>query len=377
MEFELNEEQRILQNTARDFLKKECPKELVRELDDSQDGHSPELWQKMADLGWIGLTLPEQYEGIGWSFLDLVILLEEMGYNICPGPFFSTSVLGSPPIVIGGSDEQKSELLPKIAGGQLIVTLALTEPTGRYDASGVTVKAVPDGEDYIINGTKLFVPDAGVADYILCVTRTNEGTNPEEGISIFLVDAKSSGLTVTSLKTIARDKQYEVLLDNVKVPAANIIGTVGQGWPIVKETLEQAAAARCAEMIGGAQAAMDLALAYAKERVQFDRPIGSFQAVQHHFANMWLEIFGVRYLVYQAACKISQGQPAEKEVSMAKARVGQAYRKVTLLAHQIFGGIGFTWEHDLHLYHKRALAGDLAFGGTDFHHEKVARSLGL
>ena len=229
MEFELNEEQRILQKTARDFLKKECPKELVRELDDSQDGHSPELWQKMADLGWIGLTLPEQYEGSGWSFLDLVILLEEMGYNICPGPFFSTSVLGSPPIVIGGSDEQKSELLPKIAGGQLIVTLALTEPTGRYDAAAVTVKAVPDGEDYIINGTKLFVPDAGVADYILCVTRTEEGTNPDEGISIFLLDAKSSGLTIAPLKTSARDKQYEVLLDNVKVPAANIIGTVGQG----------------------------------------------------------------------------------------------------------------------------------------------------
>ena len=377
MDFELDEEQRILQKTARDFMKKECPKELVRELGDSEDGHSPELWEKMAGLGWMGLTLPEQYEGSGWSFLDLIILLEEMGYNICPGPFFSTVVLGSPIITMAGSEEQKRELLPKISGGQLIVTLALTEPTARYDAGAVTVKAVPDGENYIINGTKLFVPDAGVADYILCVTRTEQTDNAEEGLSIFLVDPKANGLTISPLKTIARDKQYELHFDNVKVPAANMLGKVGQGWPILKETLEQAATARCAEMIGGAQAAMDLAIAYAKERVQFDRPIGSFQAVQHHFANMWLEIFGVRYLVYQAACKISQGMPAEKEVSMAKARVGQAYRKVTLLAHQIFGGIGFTWEHDLHLYHKRAMAGDLSFGGADFHHEKVARSLGL
>jgi len=377
VDFELNEEQRILQKTARDFLKKECPKELVRELGDSQNGHSPELWQKMAGLGWIGLTLPEQYEGSGWSFLDLVILMEEMGYYLCPGPFFPTAVLGGPVIAMAGSEEQKKELLPKIAGGQMIVTLALTEPTGRYAAEAVTVKAVPANQDYIINGTKLFVSDAGVADYILLITRTEEGKNPEDGISIFLVDPQSSGLTMAPLKTIARDKQYELQFGQVKVPAVNMIGAVGRGWPIVKKILEQAAVARCAEMIGGAQAAMGLALAYAKERVQFDRPIGSFQAVHHHFANMWLEIFGVRYLVYQAACKISQGLAAEKEVSMAKARVGQAYRKVTLLAHQIFGGIGFTWEHDLHLYHKRALAGDLSFGGTDFHHEKVSRSLGL
>lgn len=377
MDYNLTEEQSILKKTAGDFLKKECPKELVRELDENDKGYSPELWSKMAELGWMGLMLPEQYGGSEFSFLDLTILIEEMGYNICPGPFISTSILGGQPILTAGTEEQKQEILPKIATGEMILTLALTEPNAGYDASSIKAGAVLDNDEYVINGTKLFVYDAHVADYLLCVARTSEGSNPEAGATIFLVKTDTPGVTVTLLKTIARDKQCEIVFDNVRVPQKNIIGEVGQGWPVVKDTLEKAMIARCAEMIGGAQAASDLAREYAKERVQFEHPIGSFQAIQHHFANMWITINGSRNLIYKAAWKIAQGLPASRDVAIAKARTGETYREVTTLGHQIFGGIGFTMEHDMHLYHRRSVAGDLSFGNTDYQREEVAKGLGL
>jgi alkylation response protein AidB-like acyl-CoA dehydrogenase len=377
MDFDLSEEQNILKKTAHDFLAKECPKDLVRKLEESDEGYSPELWQKMARLGWMGLAIPEKYGGGGGSFLDLIILFEEMGYNICPGPFFSTVVLGSLPILTAGSEEQKKEFLPKIASGEIILTLALTEPSASYDASSLRVSAHSDNDEYVINGTKLFVPDANNADYLLCVARTRKGKDPEEGITIFMVEAKKPGIKYTLLKTLVGDTQCEVVFDTVRVSKRDILGGVDKGWPVVKDTLEKAAMALCAEMIGGAQAVMDMSLQYAKERTQFNHPIGSFQAIQHHFANMWADINGSRYLLYKTAWEISEEIPAGMEVAMAKSRIGEAYRRVTILGHQIFGGIGFTKEHDMYLYHKRSITGDLTFGNADFHHVNVARGLGL
>lgn len=377
MNFDLSEEQKILKKTAHDFLAKKCSKDLVRKLDESHEGYSPELWEEMASLGWLGLVFPEEYDGVGGSFFDLIILLEEIGYSICPGPFFSTIVLGGMPILMAGNEEQKQGILPKIAKGELLITLALTEPSAGFEANSVHVKATPSNGEYVIKGTKLFILDANVADYLLCVARTKETSDPEEGITIFLIDAKSPGIQCTLLKTLARDKQCEVIFDKVHVPKESIVGTKNQGWPIIKDTLEKAAIARSAEMIGGAQAVMDMALTYAKERVQFDHPIGSFQAVQHHFANMWADIICARNLLYKAAWKISEGGPASLESAMAKARVGEVYGRVTLLGHQIFGGIGFTIEHDMHLYHRRSMAGDLSFGNAGFQREIVARELGL
>ncbi|MEE8471080.1 MAG: acyl-CoA dehydrogenase family protein, partial [Dehalococcoidia bacterium] len=224
MDLGLSEEQEMLKTTARDFLRKECPKQLVRQMDESDEGYSPELWRKMADMGWLGLPFPEEYGGGGGSFLDLAVLLEEMGYNILPGPFFSTLVLGGLSILAAGSEEQKKELLPRVASGDMILTLALTEPSARYDAASVRTKAVAQNGEYIINGTKLFVPDAHVADFILCVARTREGDNPEDGITIFLVDAGNPGVKCTVLKTLARDKQCEIVFDNARVPEENIVG---------------------------------------------------------------------------------------------------------------------------------------------------------
>ena len=377
MDLGLSEEQEMLKTSARDFLQKECPKKLVKQLDESDEGYSPELWQKIAGLGWLGLMFPDKYGGSGGSFLDLVVLLEEMGYNILPGPFFSTVVLGGPTILAAGNKEQKRELLPGIASGEIILTLALTEPSVGYDASSVKTTAVAHNGEYVINGTKLFVPDANVADLLLCVARTKEAENPEDGITIFLVDAKSPGVECTLLKTLARDKQCEVLFNNASVPKENILGELDQGWPVVQDALQKATVAKCAEMVGGAQAALDMAIAYAKERIQFNRPIGSFQAIQHYCANMVSDVDGSRFVTYKAAWKVSEGLPATMDVAVAKAWTSEAYRRVTLLAHQIFGAIGFTMDHDLHLYYRRAKASEMMFGDSAFQRAIVSRELGL
>ncbi|MBM3167316.1 MAG: acyl-CoA dehydrogenase [Chloroflexi bacterium] len=377
MDLGLNEQQEMLRRSARDFLQKECPKQLVRQLDASDSGYSPELWGKMAELGWLGLAFPEEYGGNGGSFLDLAVLLEEMGYNILPGPFFSTVVLGGLAILAAGSEQQKKSLLPKIATGELLLTLALTEPSAKYDAASIKTKATAQNDEYVINGTKLFVPDANVAHYILCVARTQPKKNTEDGLTVFLVDSKSPGIKCTLLKTLARDKQCEVVFDNVHVPRENIIGKLNKGWPIVADIIQKATVAKCAEMVGGAQAALEMSVKYAKERVQFNRPIGSFQAIQHYCANMVTDVDGSRFITYKAAWKVSEGLPATYDVAVAKAWTGEAYARVTLLAHQIFGAIGFTMDHDMHLYYRRAKAGEIAFGDSDFQRAIVAQEMGL
>ncbi len=377
MDLGLSEEQEMLKAAARDFLQNECPKELVRRLDECDEGYSSELWQKMAGQGWMGLMIPERYGGGGGNFVDLAVLLEQMGYSIVPGPFFSTVVLGGLTILASGSEEQKVEFLPDIASGKTILAFALTEPTASYDASAVKTRAIRSDGGYVIDGTKLFVLNANVADHILCVARTEERENLEEGITLFLVDAKSPGVRCTLLRTLARDKQCEVTFDNVNVPENSVLGSPNEGWPVVKDVLERAAVAKCAEMVGGAQAALEMAVDYAKERVQFSRPIGSFQAIQHYCADMLTDVSGSRFVTYKAAWKLSEGLPASMDVAIAKAWTGEAYGRVALLAHQIFGAIGFTMDHDIHLYYRQAKAGETAYGDSDFQRAIVARELGL
>ncbi len=377
MDLGLSEEQKMLKTLARDFLQKECPKRLVRQLDESEEGYSAELWHKMAELGWMGLGFPEKYGGSERKFLDLAVLLEEMGYNIVPGPFFSTVILGGMAILATGSEEQKTEFLPKVAGGEMILSLALTEPSASYDAASIKTKAIARNGKYVIKGTKLFVLNANVADYILCIARTRKTKNPEDGITIFLVDAKSPGVKCTLLKTLARDKQCEVVFDNVTVSEKSIVGEQDEGWPIVKDVLQKATVAKCAEIVGGAQATLDMAVNYAKERVQFGRPIGSFQAIQHYCANMAMDVTGSRFITYKAAWKVSEGLPAALDVAIAKTWASEAYGRVTLSAHQIFGAIGFTMDHDIHLYYRQAKAAEIIFGDADFQRAIVARELGL
>jgi len=371
MDFELGEEQVMLKTSARDFLDKECPKKLVRDMMEDEKGYSPELWKKMA-------AFPEQYGGADMTFLDLAVLLEEMGRALVPGPFLPTVVLGGLPILANGTEEQKKQFLPKIASGEMIMTMAFMEPSGSLEASGITVKATPSGENFVIEGTKLFVPDAHMADYILCVTRTKDSPNKEEGITLFLVDAKTPGISIEVLKTMTGEKLCEVIFQNVSVPKGNILGKLDQGWPIMKKILEQAAVTECAWMIGGARWALETAVDYAKERVQFGVPIGSFQAIQHKCANMLVEVEGATAITYYAAWAVMENDPGVTlAASMDKAWCSDIYKHVAAEGIQIHGGIGFTWDHDMHLYFKRAKASEVAYGDGDYHREKVATLLNM
>jgi alkylation response protein AidB-like acyl-CoA dehydrogenase len=376
MDLRFTETQEILKKMARDFLTTECPKTLVRKLEESKEGYSPEVWKKMAELGWMGLIMPEEYGGMGYTFQDLVVLFEETGRNILPGPLIAT-VTSAFPILEAGSEEQKKELLPKIVHGEAILTTALLEADGVLDASGVAVKATPKGNDFVINGTKLFVEMAHVANYVLCVARTKDGASPEQGITVFIVDSKSPGITGEVMPTTAADKLCELSFNNVIVPGKNVLGKIDEGWPLVEMMLRKGAIAKCAESVGAIETCVEMTVAYSKERVQYDRPIGAFQALQHKMADMWTAMETSRYLLYEAAWMESEGLPCAKEASMAKAYVNEIYKDLSKWAVRLHGAIGTSADHDIPLYYRRSLAADIAFGNTDFHREIVAQKIGL
>jgi 3-oxocholest-4-en-26-oyl-CoA dehydrogenase beta subunit len=377
VDFDYNDEQKMFKQGARDFFEKEVPKSLVKKMAEDENGNPPELWQKMAQLGWLGLIYPEQYGGSGGNLIDLIALEEEMGRACLPGAFFSTVLLGGLFILDAGSEEQKKDLLPKIANGKVILTLALNELNPNYEADAIEVAATADKDDYIINGTKLFVPDAHIADYVICIARTKKGTKPEDGITAFLVDKKSAGISCTLLKTIAGDKLCEVVFNKVKVSRKNIIGKLDQAWGPMQQTLQQVTIARCAEMVGGAQKALEMAADHAKKRVQFDRPIGSFQAIQHIIANAMMDVDASRFLTYEAAWKFSEGIPCAREIAMAKGWTSEAYQRVTAAGEQVLGGIGYTTDGDMQLYYKRAKAAELTLGDGRFQREMLAKELGM
>jgi len=377
MNLALSEEQEMLKKMAHDFLADNFPKKVVKELEESELGYSPEFWKQMAELGWMGLALPEKYGGGGMSFLDLAVLLEEMGRACLPGPYFSTVVLGGLTVADIGSEEQKQKYMPKIISGEAIFTLALTEPSAGYEAAAIETKATADKDGYVLNGIKLFVPDAHIADYMLVVARTDEKAKAEKGITIFIVDGKSPGISYTVLKTIANDKLCEVVFNRVKVPKENILGQLNQGWSEVEKIIQRAAVAKCCEMAGCIQQALDMTVSYAKDRKQYDRPIGSFQVIQHYCADMATDVDGTRLSTYQAAWMMSEGLLCTKEVAIAKAWAGEACQRVMALAHQIHGAIGVTIDHDLQYYTRRAKAAEVSFGDARFYREIVAREMGL
>ena len=375
MDLGLTEIQQMLKNSAREFLSQECPLTLVREMEEDHQGYTDELWRQLVSLGWTGVVFPEQYGGTGGEFVDLAVLLEEMGRSLLPGPFFSTVVLGGLTVLDAGSDPQKRDILPRICAGTLKMTLALTESSASFEPWGIEAVASPDGAGYRLEGTKLFVPDAQAADLLLVAARTDAGGDPEQGITLFLVPADQAGITVNQLNTIASDRQCEVLLSQVEVPGDAVLGTVGQGWPIIQRCLQRAITGKCIEMLGGADAVLEMTVEYAKQRTQFGRPVGSFQAVQHHCANMATDVEGCRQIAYQAAWRVSEGLPAQREVAMAKAWVSGAYQRVCSTAHQCHGAIGFTKEHNLQLYTRRAKVQELSYGDVNWHKEAALHQI--
>jgi alkylation response protein AidB-like acyl-CoA dehydrogenase len=376
MEFSFTEEQKLIKDAARDFLEKECPSDLVRAMEEDERGYSPELWRKMAELGWFRLIFPEKYGGFEGDFLDLVVLLEEMGRYLAPVPFLPTVILGGLPILAVGTEKQKQEVLPKIAKGELILSGVFAEPTPMDGAAGTNLRAIREGDDFLILGTKLFVPYAHVADYLVCAARTGE-EREGGGITLFLIKGGNPSISCTMLKTVACEKQCEVIFDRVRVTEESIIGEYNKGWEILREVLEKGGIAECALMVGGAEKVLDMTVTHAKKRVQFGRPIGSFQAIQHRCANMKVDLDGARFATYEAAWKMSRGIPCTLEVSVAKAWVNQAYNRICANGHQIHGGSGVMKDYDMELYSRRAKAAEFFLGDTDFHREIVAKQLGL
>jgi 3-oxocholest-4-en-26-oyl-CoA dehydrogenase beta subunit len=365
VDFALNEQQEMMQTLARDFLTREYPEKVLRAMVKDEKGFTPELWRKMAATNLLGLSIPEEYGGVG-DFLDLTVVLEEMGRVCFISPFFAAVVLGAAVLIEAGNEEQKRKYLSGIVEGKSIVTLAVAELSGKYTADDIRMKAGRRGGDFVIDGTKLFVPDAHVADYLICVART------DNGITLFIVDINTPGITVKLLKTIAGDKQCEVDFHNVKVSGEDVLGEKDKGWPLVEKVLRRASAARCAEMVGGAQQVLKMTLDYAKERVAFGHPIGAFQSLQHRCADMLIDVDGSRYVTYQAAWRINEGLPAAREVAIARAWVSRACRRVMSSAHQVHGAIGFSEDHILHFYTKKASASEFSFGDVNYQLEQIA-----
>jgi alkylation response protein AidB-like acyl-CoA dehydrogenase len=374
MNYDLSEEQTMIKDTAHKFLSKECPGEFVRAMADDPRGYTPELWRGMTELGWMGLLVPEIYGGFEGNFLDLTVVLAEMGYFATPGPFFSTVVLGGLLVLEAANDAQKAEILPGLCSGERIMTLAWMENEGVFTPEGINLLAAPEGDGYVLSGIKIFVPDANVANTMICAARTGKGA---ADISLFVINTQINGLKINPLITMAGDKQCELVFDRVKLPHSSLLGELNRGWPLLKKTQLMASVAKCAEMMGGARMVMDLVIPWTKERIQFDRPIGSFQAVQHHCVNMLTYLDTLTYMTYEAAWLISAKKPFEKEASMCKAWVSDSHRKLVALAHQVLGGLGFMEEHALGLYFKRAKAAELFFGDADFHRELVAQEMCL
>jgi alkylation response protein AidB-like acyl-CoA dehydrogenase len=378
MNFGFNEEQELLRSTARKFFENEVGSDTVRRLMETPEGMTPELWTKLAEQGWLGLVFPDQYDGTGLGLVDLVVLMEEMGRAVVPGPYFSAVLLGGLAILEAGSEAQKKEWLPKIAAGERRVALAWMEPSAQLGPAGVTLTALEKGGKYTLSGTKLFVHDAHTADALVVAARTRPGAGAE-GVSLFLLPQGTKGLKVTLLPTMDQTRKLcEVTLSDVAVGADALLGPAGAGWAPLSRVLDRATVALCAEMCGGAQKVLDMTVEYAKIRQAFGRPIGSYQGVKHRAADMLVDVENSKSITYYAAWALDEGAAeAPLAVSMAKAYVSDAYRRVSAAGIQLHGGIGFTWEHDLHLYFKRAKGSEFTFGDATHHRERVAQLVNL
>ena len=372
MNFAFSDEQEQLRDSVRRFLQAKSPSTEVRRLMETDDGYDPAVWSQMAnELGLQSLHLPEEHGGQGFTFVELGIVLEEMGRVLLCAPYFSTVVLAADAIVNAGSPEEQGALLPGIASGESIATLAFTEPNGKWDAAGIEMVAKPSGDGYTLDGTKMFVLDGHVADLIVVAARL-EGTSGDEGISLFTVDGDASGLTRTPLPTMDQTRK-QAKLEFAGV-AAKPLGEPGTGWAALSKTLDQAAAMSANEMIGGAQMVLDMSVEYAKVRVQFGRPIGSFQAIKHKCADMLLEVESGKSAAYYAAWAAAEDEgELPVAASLAKAYCSDAYFHAAAENIQIHGGIGFTWEHDMHLYFKRAKGSEVTFGDATHNRELVAQ----
>lgn len=373
MDGKFSEEQEMVKSSAKEFLKAEFPKDKIRELEESELGFNNKQWKKMAQLGWLGVLLPEKYNGMEMSFLDLVILMEQVGAYLMPGPFLST-VIGSWLICEKGSENQKKKLLKGIGAGKIKLALALLESEDPGDMFSVSATAETKAEGFAIDGTKIFVENAHAADYLICPFKTGPD---QDNITLFLVDAKSPGVTITPMPSISFNKYCQVDFDQARVQHEDSLGEINAGMTALKEMEQMLVIARCAEMVGAMKTSLSMTNSYVKQRIAYGKPIGSFQAIQHDLANAYIKAETSRNITYQAAWKISNQIPCQKETRAAKSWVGESYLSVTERGVHLHGAIGLTREDDIGLYYRHALACEHTFGNGRFHRHRLAQEMNL
>ena len=371
MNFAFTDEQDELRRTVRSFLDAKSPEAAVREQMETETGYDPAVWSQMAaQMGLQGLHIPEEHGGSGFTYVELGIVLEEMGRSLLCAPFFSTVVLAANTLIHGGDDAAKAAHLPGIASGETIATVAFTEPAGKWDEAGIEMAATATADGHTLSGTKMFVLDGHTAELIIVAART------DAGVSLFTVDGDAPGLTRTALATMDQTRKQARL--EFDATPATLIGTDGGGWDVLSRVLDLAAVGLAAEQVGGAQKVLDMAVEYAKVRVQFGRPIGSFQAIKHKCADMLLEVESAKSAAYYGMwCASELNDELASVASLAKAYCSEAYFHAAAENIQIHGGIGFTWEHPAHLYFKRAKSSELLFGDPTYHRELLAQRIGI
>lgn len=374
MDVLLTEEEKMVRDSAREFFEAECSTTLVREMETDPKGYPPALWRKAAELGWQGMALPEKYGGQDLPLVYLGLIFEEAGRAVAPLPLHST-VVAALTIARDGTEAQREAILPAVVRGDAVLTWAFTERDPRFLAETIHTQAAASGDHFVINGTKLFVDNFVAADQCLVACRTAPGSKGNAGLSLFLVDTKSPGLSHVPLVTLAKDKQSEVVFENVRVPRANLIGELNEGGAIVERMLDRATALLCAQMLGATRKDAEMAIEYAKYRVAFGQPIGAFQSIQHVCADMIVWIDGGEMLTYEALWKMDQGLPASVEVSQAKAFCNEKCEAVVRYSQIIHGGIGFMMEFDLHLWFRRVSAWTMRLGTSYEHRARVAHAL--
>jgi alkylation response protein AidB-like acyl-CoA dehydrogenase len=365
-------EQEMLRETVRGVCATTSPLSVVRELEDDPVGYSPELWKQLAHLDLIGLQIPEEYGGSGMTALESVVLYEEFGRSLAPSPHFVSSILSGGALSRAGSEEQKQEWLPRLVSGEAIITPAWLEPENGFGPRGIEVRAVPDGDGFVITGTKRHVAFARAATALIVLARTGDG---DRDIDLFVVDPAAAGVSLTQQMTIASDTQYRVDLDHVRVTAAQRIGAPQSGWSTWDAVMHDGIIMAAAQAVGGAQYALEITVQYAKDRQQFDKPLGAFQALAHYLADAATTVDGAEVLVHEAAWARSEGRSVASLAPMAKLYACQAFRDVTATAQQIFGGIGFTVEFDIQLYFRRAKQLQISWWDTRYLEELVAAAV--
>jgi alkylation response protein AidB-like acyl-CoA dehydrogenase len=348
VDMEFTPEQELLRDSVRRTCTRHGGLDLVRKLENDAVGYSPAVWTALAELGLLGLTLPEEHGGSGMTMLDAAIVYEELGRALLPSPHFVSCVLSAGVLLRSGDASRQEAWLPKIASGESVVTVAWLEPGGGFGANGVRLAATPTGDGYVLDGVKQHVPFARAADALLVLARS------PEGVVLLLVDAGTPGLSLEQQLTVASDTQYVVTFDGVAVPADGVVRVAGDSWDCWHQTMLDGAILLAAQAVGGARAALELTVDYAQKREQFDRPLGAFQAIAHYLADATAAVDGTQTLVWEAAWARAEGRPVDRLAPMAKLYAGQTFRDVTAMAQQVFGGNGFTVDFDVQLYFRRA-----------------------